>query len=436
MAVYCSQCGASNRDGSLYCNACGQRLGVTATAAGPVCGFPTPALARYCSQCGNPLPAPAAAPVEGEVIPFSEEEAGSLEAEAPSLGGWKGEEETGKKATGEPLPPIAAPGLGPRPLVPVHRPGPEQASAAELEAAWAAALAGPPPMVEPLAREGRAARLLRASVPRLLYLLLLAAVVLPLAYPAIGADLVVQVGPEARQFYGALESMPPEGLALIAFDYDPGAGGELNPQARAIVGHLLRRGVKVVAVSLRPAGPYLAQAAFRQVKDKGGYRYGEDFVDLGYLAGEEAALASWAQDLALATPVDWVRGRPLAEYPMLQRHAGVRQFDLVVVLADNEPALRRWIGQIGSRYNLKMAAGLSALAAPQAQPFLRSGQLAGMLSGVPGAAEYEELLGQPGPGTVALAPQSLAHGVVLLAIAAGNVALLGSWALGRRRDKR
>jgi hypothetical protein len=291
---------------------------------------------------------------------------------------------------------------------------------------------GPGP---PEAREGRATRLLRASVPRLLYLLLLAAVVLPLAYPAIGADLVVQVGAEARQFYGALESVPPKGLVLIAFDYDPGAGGELNPQARAIVGHLLHRGVKVVAVSLRPAGPYLAQAAFRQVKDKGGYRYGDDFVDLGYLAGEEAALASFAQDLALATPVDWVRGRPLAEYPMLRQHAGVQQFDLLVVLADNEPALRRWIGQIGSRYGLKMAVGLSALAAPPAQPFLRSGQLAGMLSGVPGAAEYEELLGQPGPGAVALAPQSLAHGVVLLAIAAGNVALLGSWALGRRRGK-
>lgn len=48
--LYCSDCGLANRDGSRFCNECGQRLGEWVTCA--KCGFANLSTARFCNQCG------------------------------------------------------------------------------------------------------------------------------------------------------------------------------------------------------------------------------------------------------------------------------------------------------------------------------------------------------------------------------------------------
>ena len=62
--------------------------------------------------------------------------------------------------------------------------------------------------------------------------------------------------------------------------------------------------------------------------------------------------------------------------------------------------------------------------APEAYPFLDSGQLVGMLTGMRGAAEYEILLHSPGFGVTAMAGQSAAHLFILALIALGNLPIL------------
>jgi len=46
----------------------------------------------------------------------------------------------------------------------------------------------------------------------------------------------------------------------------------------------------------------------------------------------------------------------------------------------------------------------------------------GILAGMPGAAEYEALIGVPGIGTSGMDAQSIAHVVIVLFIIFGNVA--------------
>jgi hypothetical protein len=62
--------------------------------------------------------------------------------------------------------------------------------------------------------------------------------------------------------------------------------------------------------------------------------------------------------------------------------------------------------------------------APLAYPYLDSGQLVGMLTGMRGAAEYEQLLGYQDVGSWAMAGQSFAHAFILVLIVLGNVATL------------
>ncbi len=63
------------------------------------------------------------------------------------------------------------------------------------------------------------------------------------------------------------------------------------------------------------------------------------------------------------------------------------------------------------------------MTAPQAEPFIHSGQLAGMLIGLRGAAEYENLMRSPGRAVMVDA-QSMGHMLLILFILFANVAYL------------
>jgi hypothetical protein len=59
---------------------------------------------------------------------------------------------------------------------------------------------------------------------------------------------------------------------------------------------------------------------------------------------------------------------------------------------------------------------------PQNEPYYQSGQLAGLLSGLRCAAEYEVRSGHPGRAAAGMDAQSLGHVVIILAICLGNLA--------------
>ena len=60
--------------------------------------------------------------------------------------------------------------------------------------------------------------------------------------------------------------------------------------------------------------------------------------------------------------------------------------------------------------------------ASDAYPYLNAGQLEGLLGGLSGAAEYEKLIGVPGTATIGMDAQSIAHILIILLIALGNIA--------------
>ncbi len=51
--IYCFKCGTANRDGSRFCNECGERLATFISC--PSCNFPNLSTARFCNGCGAKL---------------------------------------------------------------------------------------------------------------------------------------------------------------------------------------------------------------------------------------------------------------------------------------------------------------------------------------------------------------------------------------------
>ena len=106
----------------------------------------------------------------------------------------------------------------------------------------------------------------------------------------------------------------------------------------------------------------------------------------------------------------------------------LRDIPMVVALSAGNPGYSDWLAYAQSRYGMKVGAGLTAVSAADAYPFLQSGQLSGLLAGMKGAAEYEVLVQKSGyskaymPAVAAMDSQSLAHIVIMILVIIGNIA--------------
>jgi hypothetical protein len=71
------------------------------------------------------------------------------------------------------------------------------------------------------------------------------------------------------------------------------------------------------------------------------------------------------------------------------------------------------------------------VSAPAFYPFLDAGQLKGLIGGMKGAAEYENLLEQIGTASAGMDAQSVAHGMIIFFIIFANF----FYFLGKRRKR-
>lgn len=256
---------------------------------------------------------------------------------------------------------------------------------------------------------GRMARV----ISWLFYLILAAAVVGGILLA--GGSMNLPLTQATADFYETIESLEEGSVALLSHDYDPGTAAEITPQVSAILDHLMRRGVKIVNLSLTPEGQALADRALESVvSDHEGYIQGRDYINLGYMAGNEVGARFIAESL----------GPRLSPYPLGEEVEGLEDVDLIVVLAGSQEHLRRWVEQVQAPYKVAMVAGVSAQVDPAARPYYRSGQLKGLLSGLVGAAEYERVNQHPGVALSRMLPQAAAHLVIALFILLGNFVYL------------
>ncbi len=254
-----------------------------------------------------------------------------------------------------------------------------------------------------------------------LYLLLLAAVVVPLllGWSPIPAG-YEGTSPEVEKAYSTVQNLPAGAKVLVAFDYEPYTAGEMDVVAKAVFRHLKARGARVAVLSLNPTGPALAQQIWQEVAG-GGYTYGRDFLNLGFLPGREASLRALSRELPRLIPYDYARGEPIGSFPLMKEVAEAGRWDLVVVLSGEPADLIWWIEQVGTVTSAPFVAGVSAGIKPYAMAYFQSGQLAGVVGGIPDAAHYEEIAKTPSTASEMAPAQALAVLVVLFVILVGSI---------------
>ena len=236
-------------------------------------------------------------------------------------------------------------------------------------------------------------RLLRWLIALVLFL----AVAWPLFTGNQGGLLLPDVPPAAVQaVFRQVEQVPSGAPVLLAFEYQPAFGGELDVALRPVLEHLMLRGATLVTLSTNPEGALMAEHALRAPAAQRTYVAGEQYLHLGFVPGGAAGLAALAERTRMAVP-QTLRGYPAWEQPPLQSVQSLDDFALLVVLADDPAVARLWVEQVARRRpDVPFVLVVSAQAAPLLEPYYQSGQVDGLLSGVMGGAAYERQTGIQG----------------------------------------
>lgn len=251
---------------------------------------------------------------------------------------------------------------------------------------------------------------------RVIYVIVLLSLSIPLIRPI---GMKVSVGQETRQLYDLVEALPAGSRVIVSMDTSPGGYGELASGTTALLNHLAKKDIKVIGMGFFDTGPSLLETAFggSAYKEK---VYGQDYVNLGYLAGNETAIAAVARDIPGKFPRDY-RGKSTADMPIMQGVKSAKDVALIVTISSGTPGVPEWIRQVGDPMKVPISTVLVAVNVPNMTPYIQAGQLKGMIPSMKGAAGYEQLMGVKGAGAAGMDAQSVSHLAILGFVVLGNV---------------
>jgi hypothetical protein len=271
------------------------------------------------------------------------------------------------------------------------------------------------------AAEGFFARMTRID-RRIIFVLIGVALIFPMFF---NVSQRLPVSPEVAMFKDALEAVPDGGLVLFSFDYDPPTAPELQPMAVAALKVAFRKRLRIVIIGLMAQGPQQANIALAETMADRRFAdhppaYGVDYVNLGFQSGYEAVIQKMGSDIPTTFPRDYA-GRPIGQFPIMNGVKNLGNFDFMVNISSGYPGTREWVQFGADRFGLKMVSGSTAVQTTEMFPYVGK-QLKGLLGGMRGAAEYEQLSGNPGRATKYMVGQSVSHVIVIAFIIIGNVA--------------
>jgi uncharacterized membrane protein len=247
----------------------------------------------------------------------------------------------------------------------------------------------------------------------------------------------------AQNVFNEIEKLEQGDRVLLAFDYDPGSEGELGPMATAFTKHAAEKGLKMYFMALWPLGQQMIKDNIAKVieADYPEMVYGEDYVNLGFKAGNEGVINVVITDMKQLYTTD-AKGTDISEIPMMEGIKSIQQMDLCINVSAGYPGTKEWVQYAVTPFpdDIRLVGGCTGVQAPLLYPYIPQ-QLPGLLAAIKGASEYESLViakyggENPDPKYMEaqrrMGPQLVAHVLMVVLIIAGNIIYF----VERRKEK-
>lgn len=259
---------------------------------------------------------------------------------------------------------------------------------------------------------------------RIIFLTIAIAIAVPLVVPI---GIPVNVMPQSRRLFEAVDDLTSDSKpVLISCDFDPQSLPELYPMLLAVMRQCWSRDVKVILIALWPQGTGMVEMGLEELADEFTKEYGVDYAFLGYKFGVAAVLLGMGENISGVFPVDYY-GTPVDSLELMRSVRNYNDISLIVTLSTGDPGWRQWLLYAQSRYGARLGVGVTAVSAADVYPYVETGQVAGLLAGMKGASEYENLVQQKGYATgifrasQGMDAQSLGHLLIMIFIILGNI---------------
>jgi len=253
---------------------------------------------------------------------------------------------------------------------------------------------------------------------RIIYAAVSLSVIAPLIFKF---PMPIPISPETRALYERVEEIPDSSTIILTFDYYPSTLAETEPMSVAALKQCWRKDLKIITLStVGLGGPNIAERVMATMAEQFGKVYGIDYVNLGYKANYQAVLLGLGKSIRSIYPTDFF-GTPLDSLPLMKEIDNYDGVEFIFIVSDNT-IVDFWVGLVNAQYGTEMGAGITAVMAPKFYAYVRADQLVGLLGGMKGAAEYEELVGAKDMATAGMGAQSMVHLTIIFFIILGNIA--------------
>jgi hypothetical protein len=163
---------------------------------------------------------------------------------------------------------------------------------------------------------------------RVVFLLIALAVIVPMVFHLPG---IVAPSPIVQAIFDKIESLPAGSDILISYDYGPATVPENQPMADAMCRHALVKGHHLFIMAVWATGERQAQLTIDSVivpefPDK---VYGEDYIHLGYKAGNQGLINAIFQSIKGMYTTD-VQGVDINAFPIMEGIENLRSMDLIL----------------------------------------------------------------------------------------------------------
>lgn len=249
-----------------------------------------------------------------------------------------------------------------------------------------------------------------------IYLLVAVVVALPMLKPV---GLPIDISGGVRQSYDFIESLPDGITVLMIFDATPTVFMDVGATGTAFLEQAFRKNMNVINVCFKTEAIECFPKALAALGRKD-LVYGADYVDLGLIPGEETGQAALAMGIHAVSPLDRY-GKKLSEIPLTANVRSVGDIGLVLSMSGGNPGTESVVRQIGSRFPVPIVSGCTSGDATKIWVLRDSGLVKGVVPGIKGGAEYEQLIQRPGYGTSSMDSMSGISLYVVGLLVVGNV---------------
>jgi hypothetical protein len=262
---------------------------------------------------------------------------------------------------------------------------------------------------------------------RVIYILMGVAVLIPAIFPF---DIPVGISGEVKAVYDFVEALEPGDILHLGIDYEPSTLAELHPMAESILSQAFEKDVKVLITTLSQYGPAMADELITRIAGEFGKESGVDYTFLGYKPYPAITILAMGTDYRVPFPTDYY-GQQIDEIPMMIDVHNYDDMKCVISLAGGNSA-DMWIQYGNAKYGVPVALGVTGVMASDYYPYLQSKQIFGLIPGVKGAAEYENLRGRPGDAGRGMPYQVTSHVLIILCMIVANVGYIAKRRATRR----